>query len=221
MQILVVDDDPVCRAMLAAAVRRVRHEPLEAADGEEAWERYRDVRPRIVLTDWLMPKLTGVELCARIREVADPRATYLILVTSMSAREDTLAGFCAGADDYVAKPVEIDVFAARLRAAMRVVEGLAAEEEMVHRRVVEACQGTIGAEHPELMPSLEALRKIYEERRAFAKARAFLRRQIAVARGAGDTETTDRLTRTLADIQDREDAALEITDGVPAVTEVA
>ena len=208
MQILVADDDPVCRQMLIAAVRRVGHEPIDARDGAEAWEKYQTVRPRIVLSDWLMPKMTGVELCRSIRGVADTKATYVILVTSLSAREDMLAGFEAGADDYVAKPVDLDVFAERVRAAMRVIDGYIDQEESMHRQVVESCQSVIGADRPELVPSLDALAKLYVERRAFAKARAFLRRQIDITRAAGKLAEVARLEQSLAEIRDREDAMI-------------
>ena len=209
MQILVADDDPVCRQMLIAAVRRVQHEPVDARDGREAWEKYQTLRTRIVLSDWLMPNMTGVELCQSIRTVADTQKTYVILVTSLSAREEMLTGFAAGADDYVAKPIDLDVFAERLRAATRVIDGYFEKEETMHRQVVESCQSVIGGDRPELVPSLDALAKLYVEKQAFAKARAFLRRQIEITRKAGRLDEVTRLEQSLADIRDREDAILQ------------
>jgi Response regulator containing a CheY-like receiver domain and a GGDEF domain len=86
LKVLVADDDAASRAVLRAALRKLGHECVEAADGKEAWEAYRREAPALVLADWMMPGLDGLELCRMIR--AEPRARYpyIILVTSSEAR---------------------------------------------------------------------------------------------------------------------------------------
>lgn len=207
MQMLVVDDDPMYQKLLAGFAKRLGHEPLVAADGEAAWKIYLDRRPRIVLSDWMMPKLSGVDLCRRIRALATRERPYILLVTSLSASEDMLAGFRAGADDYVAKPFDHEVFATRVAAATERIKDALGQEERLHREVVAKCQGALGHDHPELMESLGALSRIYAEQQVFAKARAFVRRQIELATHNGDAATVESLRASLEDIQRQERAA--------------
>ena len=193
MQILVVDDDPVSLAVLTLAVKRLGHEPVCACDGTEALAIYREHRPRIVISDWCMPRMTGVELCQNIRAEVDAEQPYMMLVTTLSAREDTLEGFRAGTDDYLVKPVDVEILASRMRVAERAVGKLGAKSERALRQVVETCQSVVGYEHPALLESLQALSAIYVEPNAFAKARAFLRRQLTIAESNGDDATLARM----------------------------
>jgi len=207
MQILVVDDDPVSLTVLTLAVKRLGHEPVCASDGTEALELYRTLRPRIVISDWCMPIMSGVELCRNIRAEADIEQPYFMLVTTLSAREDTLEGFRAGTDDYLAKPVDAEILASRMRVAERAVSALGVKSERALRQIVETCQSVVGHEHPALLESLHALSEIYVEQNAFAKARAFLRRQLAIAEKNGDESTVAKMKKSLADVNAREEAS--------------
>jgi DNA-binding response OmpR family regulator len=166
MQMLVADDDPVYRQVFTRFARKMGHDPIVACDGQEALELYAARRPRLVLSDWMMPRLTGVELCERIRSLAAPERPYVILVTCLSADEQVLEGFKAGADDYVAKPFVHAIFESRVNAALAVVQSAFGTEERIHRELIGTCQSALGHEHPDLRSSLEALSRIYVEQKA-------------------------------------------------------
>ena len=102
------------------ALRNLGHECDTVNDGNEAWEAFLASGPNVIISDWVMPGMTGLQLCRRIR--ASPRAgyTYLILVTVKGAREQIREGMSAGADDYLVKPLDPDELEARLIAAARV-----------------------------------------------------------------------------------------------------
>lgn len=131
LKVLVADDDAASRAVLRAALRKLGHECVEAASGNEAWETYRREAPALVLADWMMPGLDGLELCRMIR--AEPRARYpyLILVTVLGGKGSYLRGMAAGADDFVSKPFDAEEMAARLRVGERII-GLQREISQLH-----------------------------------------------------------------------------------------
>jgi DNA-binding response OmpR family regulator len=216
VRILLADDDLLLRTILTSLVRRMGHEPIATTNGEEAWEAFEAHPPRFVISDWLMPRLTGVELCRRIRASGSAHRPYVILVTTLSSKERVLEGFQAGADDYIAKPFDAAIFESRVSAGIRVVRDALAAEERIHRDVVGKFQGVLGPDHPELRSSLEALSRIYVDQHAYAKARAFLRRQIEVARTARDVAMEATLRGQIEDV-----SALEASerDALPVASE--
>lgn len=123
MLVLIADDESTTRLLLAEAIRRHDHEVLLAEDGEQAWELYREHRPHVVLTDRHMPGLDGVTLVRRIRTLdgsnSDHHQAYVVLVTVLGAQEEILEGMHAGADDYLARPVDTFELQTRLIAAER------------------------------------------------------------------------------------------------------
>jgi two-component system cell cycle response regulator len=126
MRILVVDDESTSRLVTLMALRNLGHETHTARDGADAWEQFQSLRPEVVISDWIMPGLTGLELCRNIR--ADvTRYTYFMMVTGQGARDQMLEGMAAGADDYLVKPLDPDDLEARLIAADRVTS--------LHRRL--------------------------------------------------------------------------------------
>ena len=119
MKILVVDDESTSRLVTLMALRNLGHESHTARDGADAWEQFQSLRPEVVISDWLMPGLTGLELCRSIR--ADVTSyTYFMIVTGQGSRTQMLEGMAAGADDYLVKPLDPDDLQARLIAADRV-----------------------------------------------------------------------------------------------------
>jgi DNA-binding response OmpR family regulator len=114
--VLMVDDDPQLRAMLGYALRNDGFEVEEASSGEEALEMFHDQEPDIVLLDVLMPGLSGIETCQRIREQS---SVPIIMLTALGRDEDVVAGLEAGADDYCSKPVSLVQLVARIRAQLR------------------------------------------------------------------------------------------------------
>ncbi|MFL5494135.1 MAG: PleD family two-component system response regulator [Gemmatimonadales bacterium] len=121
LKILIADDDTVARKFLLAGLNRMGHECVVAVDGKQAWEAYQESQPSVILADWLMPGLSGLELCRMIRADRRERYTYVILVTALSGKGCYLEGMDAGADDFVTKPFDLDEMGARLRVAQRII----------------------------------------------------------------------------------------------------
>ncbi len=119
LTILVVDDEESARHGLMLALRDLGHRVLVAADGIEALEIYERVPIDVVLADWAMPRMSGVELCRELRTRA--RFVYFMFTTAHGDKAHLLEGMAAGADDYVSKPLDIDELEARLLAAKRVI----------------------------------------------------------------------------------------------------
>ena len=120
MNILVVDDDPTSRLIAQTALRSLGHECHVVSDGAQAWDAFRSRRPDVVISDWMMPGLSGLELCRNIRADTVEGYTYIIVVTSQGGHDEILQGMSAGADDYLIKPLDTDDLQARLIAAARV-----------------------------------------------------------------------------------------------------
>ena len=118
---LVVDDDPTYRTLVAQAVRSFGHDPVVAADGLEAWDRFLDASPDVVITDWTMPGIDGIELCRRIRQHPGGSMAYVIVVTGRNSKEQVATGILAGADDYLTKPLVVEDLHLRLLAAYRMI----------------------------------------------------------------------------------------------------
>ena len=114
--VLVVDDDPQIRNLLRLYLERGGHRVTEAADGHEALERARAEKVDLVLLDVMLPGVDGLEICRRIREVAD---TPIMLLTARSGDADKVLGLDLGADDYVVKPFSPRELMARVRAQLR------------------------------------------------------------------------------------------------------
>lgn len=120
MRILVADDDSTSRLVARTIVRSLGHECETVSDGTEAWEAFRCSPPEVVLSDLMMPGLSGLELCRNIRSHPSGPSTYVVLVTSAGSLTQILDGMEAGADDYLLKPLDPDGLRARLIAASRV-----------------------------------------------------------------------------------------------------
>ena len=143
---MIADDSTVSRLMLATALRKLGHEVVQAEDGQAAWEAFlRDTFP-VVITDWQMPNLDGIGLCRKVRACDRPSYTYLVVLTCLDGRMDYLEAIHAGADDFLIKPFEEDLLAARLLVGQR-VGGLMTE--------VRQLQG--------LLPVCAGCKKIHEE----------------------------------------------------------
>jgi DNA-binding response OmpR family regulator len=124
MKILCVDDSIVSRHLLDSTLRKWGYEVIAACDGSEAWEILnRDPEINLAILDWVMPTMTGIELCRKVR--ADlGRYVYILFLTSKGLREDLIEGFEAGADDFMTKPFDQYELKVRLRAGTRIVDML-------------------------------------------------------------------------------------------------
>ncbi|HKV06094.1 MAG TPA: diguanylate cyclase [Candidatus Acidoferrales bacterium] len=120
--VLVADDSPVYRKLVEHALSEDSCSVLYARSGHEAIEIFERERPSLVITDWVMPDLTGIELCQRIRAGAQAPYTYVIILTSNAEKENVVKGLSAGADDYLTKPFHRDELLARVRVGQRLLE---------------------------------------------------------------------------------------------------
>lgn len=122
MRILIVDDDPVARHILEDAIAGLGHDVRVAHDGGQAWELLANEPVDVLMTDWVMPEMDGLELCRRVRGQEDVPFTYVMLITQRNEPEDVVAGIMAGANDFLSKPYDRTELRARLHAAQRMVD---------------------------------------------------------------------------------------------------
>jgi two-component system cell cycle response regulator len=123
VKILIADDSIVSRHLLEATLRKWGYEVSVACDGAEALQILeRENAPALIILDWMMPGMTGLEVCQKIRARGSEPYTYILLLTSKSQKEDLIEGMDAGADDYITKPFDQNELHVRLRAGTRLVD---------------------------------------------------------------------------------------------------
>lgn len=126
---LVAEDSALMRAMLRDALLTMGHDCLVATDGDDAWQQFQASGADVIISDRLMPGVDGLELCRRVRELPGASYTYFVFLTALAHKNAILEGMQGGADDYLAKPLDLDELRARLIAAERVTA--------LHRRLAE------------------------------------------------------------------------------------
>jgi two-component system, cell cycle response regulator len=120
--VLVVDDSPVARKLVEQALPAGEYTLFVAETGKEALEIFEKHRPGLVITDWEMPDVSGIELCQRIQAMPEGSCTYIILLTGISEKAQVVKALEAGADDYLTKPFHAEELLARARVGRRTVE---------------------------------------------------------------------------------------------------
>ncbi len=118
-RILIVDDEPAIRDMVAFALRKGEYEPVHAGDAREAQTAIADRIPDLILLDWMLPGASGLELARRWRKDGLTRDIPIIMLTARGEEDDRVGGLEAGVDDYVVKPFSARELLARIRAVMR------------------------------------------------------------------------------------------------------
>jgi DNA-binding response OmpR family regulator len=129
LRILLADDDLPMRDLLQAVLAAYGHEVEVFSNGADAWASFAAAPAPLVLLDWEMPHMDGLEVCRRVREHAEGADTYLLVITARSQADDLEAVLRAGADDYLSKPVTPSDVAARLRIAEKRMEVAAARRQ--------------------------------------------------------------------------------------------
>lgn len=123
MKILVAEDDKITLKLLETRLRKWGNDVIGCADGLEAWERLQEPEaPALVILDWMMPGMPGVNICRKIREMNRRPYVYVILLTAKNRKKDILEGLEAGADDYIVKPFDPSELKVRVRAGARIVK---------------------------------------------------------------------------------------------------
>ena len=121
MKVLLADDDPTTLRLVGRALQKMGHEVVTATDGSEAGEKFLSEWFPVVITDWEMPGLNGIEFCRLIRNAKLPVYTYIIFLTSRHEKRYLIQALDAGADDFISKPFDIQEMQVRVRAAERIV----------------------------------------------------------------------------------------------------
>ena len=117
--ILVVEDEAALVTLLRYNLEREGFRVAAAADGEEALLLAREEKPDLVLLDWMLPLLSGIEVCRQLRRMTETRSVPIIMLTARGEEGDKLRGLDSGADDYITKPFSPSELVARIRAVMR------------------------------------------------------------------------------------------------------
>lgn len=128
LRILLVDDDRVILTLLKGLLEKAGHTLFTASEGEEGLSLIEQVRPQLIITDWVMPGMDGLEFCRALRQNPAWRNIYVFIMTAQEGLDQLVMAFEAGANDYMTKPLRPKLLVARLRAAQRVVQ-LQAEME--------------------------------------------------------------------------------------------
>ncbi len=121
MKILIADDEKVIRKIIEASLRVFNDEILTAPGGDEAWEIISQGEVSLVITDWIMPGLSGVDLIQKVRQADFQHYVYMVLLTARSDKNDIVAGLEAGADDYLVKPFSVPELRARISIGKRIL----------------------------------------------------------------------------------------------------
>ena len=117
--ILVTEDEAALLAMLRYNLEKEGYRVEEACDGQEALLKVAEERPDLILLDWMLPRLSGLEVCRQLRRSSDTRSIPIIMLTARGVEGDRVRGLDAGADDYIAKPFSPGELLARIRAVLR------------------------------------------------------------------------------------------------------
>ena len=135
-RVLLVEDDPALVVMLRYNLEKLGYQVDEASDGQEALLRITESAPDIVLLDWMLPSLSGLEVCRQIRRRPQTRDMPVIMLTARMEEQDSIRGLNTGADDYITKPFSMEALSARMRALLRRAQPAAAERSLQFHDIV-------------------------------------------------------------------------------------
>jgi two-component system chemotaxis response regulator CheY len=122
VKILIAEDDPVSRRLLESFLSKWGYDVVVTCDGSEAWEALNEPEaPSLVISDWMMPNVNGLELCRKIREMKKSGYTYFIILTAKGEKEDVVKGLEAGADDFLIKPFHQEELKYRVQIGERII----------------------------------------------------------------------------------------------------
>jgi sigma-B regulation protein RsbU (phosphoserine phosphatase) len=123
MKILIAEDNLTTRRILETILIKWNYDVISVCDGNEAWEKIQEKDPpKLIILDWMMPGLNGVEICRKLRRKNPGEPMYIILLTARDEKNDIVEGLGAGADDYISKPFDTEELRARIDVGRRVIE---------------------------------------------------------------------------------------------------
>lgn len=123
MKILIAEDEIVSRTILEATLADLNHRVISTENGPEAWSILEKEKIDLAILDWMMPGMTGIDLCRKIRTelLSENHYIYIILLTAKDTHEDMMEGLNAGADDYIIKPFKKNMLKCRIEVAKRMI----------------------------------------------------------------------------------------------------
>lgn len=142
-QILVIDDDPTIRNLLTRALKKHGYEVSIAENGKEGIELAESLHPALIICDWMMPLMDGLEVCRKVKANPDLSTTFFVLLTSRGATEDRVMGLDSGADEFLPKPIQINELNARVRAGLRIhqlTQDLRTSKQLLEAELAEAAE---------------------------------------------------------------------------------
>ena len=134
--ILVVEDEDALATLLKYNLDKEGHRVVVAADGEEALMVIDERQPDLVVLDWMLPKVSGIEVCRRLRAKPETKNIPVIMLTARGEESDRVRGLDTGADDYIVKPFSMSELAARVRAVLRRIRPGLADDRIRHGDLV-------------------------------------------------------------------------------------
>lgn len=142
-QILVIDDDPIIRLILRKSLQSQGHTVTTVDNGEAGLEKAQSLHPAMIICDWMMPGIDGLEVCRQVKANLELSTTFFILLTARGATADRVQGLDTGADDFLAKPIELTELQARVRAGLRLhqlTRDLQTQKQLLEAELAEAAE---------------------------------------------------------------------------------
>ena len=171
-KVLVADDDPVSQRLVVSALEKWGYGVIAVNNGSDAWQTLEgEERPSMAILDWMMPGMTGLEICQRARQRAETAAVYLMLLTARGERGDSVRGLEEGADDFIVKPYDRDELRARVHVGMRIVELQASLARRVHE--LEGALARVKQLHG-LLPICSYCKKIRNDRNYWQRVENYI-----------------------------------------------
>lgn len=137
MKILIAEDDFVSRLLVKKSIKKIGHDVIEAENGKLAWQLFLEHEPDMIISDWMMPEMDGIELCKKIRESGKKTYSYIMLLTAKDKMTDLVEVFEAGADDYIIKPFKPDELRSRIKTGERIVKLESEHQEMQEELILQ------------------------------------------------------------------------------------
>ncbi|MGF1495036.1 MAG: PP2C family protein-serine/threonine phosphatase [Microcoleaceae cyanobacterium] len=140
-KILVIDDDTVIRELLRRTLKKQGYDVSIASNGEDGIQQAKELQPALIICDWIMPRITGIEVCRQVKATPELSTTQFFLLTSLGSVADRVKGLDAGADDFISKPLEMNELYARVRAGLRLYQlsqDLQTQKQLLEAELAEA-----------------------------------------------------------------------------------